>query len=96
MESEHWSPKFGDVANTIDKHAEELSGTSEEVKKVYKTYGRPYLISTGFEDGMKYIFTMSPLMNKLADSAEFMQCDITYTKTREYPYLFNAVVFNDR
>ena len=24
-----------------------------------------------------------------------MQCDITYDETREYPCLFNAVVFND-
>ena len=23
-----------------------------------------------------------------------MQCDITYNETREYPYIFNAVVFN--
>ena len=38
---------------------------------------------------------MTPLMIKVADIAEFMQCDITYDETREYPYLFNAVVFND-
>ena len=34
-------------------------------------------------------------MMKVANSAEFMQCDITDDETREYPYLFNAVVFND-
>ena len=34
-------------------------------------------------------------MVKIADSAEFMQCDITYDETREYPYLFNALAFND-
>ena len=38
--------------------------------------------------------TMSPLMNQIADNVDFMQCDITYDETKEYPYLFNAVVFN--
>ena len=60
----------------------------------YEKYGQPYLVSAGIEEGIKYIFTMTPLMMKVANSAEFMQCDITYDETREYPYLFNAVVFN--
>ena len=34
-------------------------------------------------------------MNRIADNADFMQCDVTYDETREYPYFFNAVVFND-
>ena len=91
-----WCPSdFEDVANKIDKDNENLSGASEEDKKIYKTYGRPYLVSAGFENDIKYIFTMSPLMVKIAGRAEFMQCDITYDETREYPYLFNAVAFND-
>ena len=38
---------------------------------------------------------MTPLMMKVANSAEFMQCDVTYDETSEYRYLFNAVVFNE-
>ena len=96
MTSKDWSPsEFEAVADKIDKDDEVLSGTCEQDQKMYKTYGRPYLVSAGFEDGINYLFTMSPLMNRIADNADFMQCDVTYDETREYPYLFNAVVFND-
>ena len=37
---------------------------------------------------------MPPLMSKVATAADFMQCDITYDECIEFPYLFNAVVFN--
>ena len=91
-----WAPsKFEALADKIDADDESLSGVSEDNKKCYKKYGRPYLVSAGIEDGVNYIFTMTPLMIKVANRAEFMQCDITYDETREYPYLFNAVVFND-
>lgn len=38
---------------------------------------------------------MSPLMCKVLSTAEFLQTDITYNENSEYPYLFNAVVFNE-
>ena len=37
---------------------------------------------------------MTPLMTKIASQAMFIQCDITYDQTQEFPYLFNAVAFN--
>ena len=52
-------------------------------------------MAAGVEDGIKFIFTMSPLMSRVAAGAEFMQYDITYDEFREYSYIFNAVVFND-
>ena len=95
MNNKYWSPsEFESIADKIDKDDEILSGACEEDKKVYKMYGQPYLVSAGFEDGINYIFTMSPLMIQIASGADFMQCDITYDETRDYPYLFNAVVFN--
>ena len=96
MTNAKWTPsEFEVLADKIDVDDDSLSGASEESRKCYKTYGRPYLVSAGIEDGINYIFTMTPLMIKVANSAEFMQCDITYDETREFPYLFNAVVFND-
>ena len=71
-----------------------LSGDVRDSGHTYKSYGRPYLCAAGIEDSIQYIFVMSPLMSKLAAGANFMQCDITYNETREYPYIFNAVVFN--
>ena len=53
-----------------------------------------YLVVSGFEEGIKYIFTMSPTMVKVASEADFIQCDITYDDCRDYPYIFNAVAFN--
>ena len=59
----------------------------------YRKCGRPYLIASGLEDGIKYIFTMSPTMVKVASEADFMQCDITYDDCKYYPYIFNACGF---
>ena len=41
----------------------------------YTRYGRPYLVSSGYEDGMKFIFTMPPIMIDILCAADFMQCD---------------------
>ena len=40
------------------------------------------------------VFIMSLLMTKVATESDFIQCDITYDERKEYPYIFNAVVFN--
>ena len=49
----------------------------------YKQYGSPYLVASGFEEGI-YIFTMSPTMAKVASEADFVQCDITYDDCTDY------------
>ena len=41
------------------------------------------------------MFTMNPLMSEVLSKAEFIQADITFNETKEYPYLFNVVAFND-
>ncbi len=61
------------------------SGDFRDSGQIYKRYGRPYLNAVGIEDGIRYVFTMSPLMSKVATEADFMQCDITYDESREYP-----------
>ena len=88
----NWSPmKFKEVADEVDKRDSELGGNEGER---FRNFGRPYLVSTGIEDGIKFIFTMSPYMSKIASEADFLQCDITYDDCKEYPYLFNAVAFD--
>lgn len=82
---------FEETANEIDEEDNQRSGS--QIDK-YKQYGRPYLVASGFEEGVKYIFTMSPIMAKVASEADFIQCDITYDDCRDYPYIFNAVAFN--
>ena len=49
----------------------------------------------GFESGMHFIHTMSPLMSKLLSKAEFAEADITFNETFEYKYLFHSAVFDD-
>ena len=92
MSDKSWSPmSFEETANEIDEEDNQRSGS--QIDK-YKQYGRPYLVASGFEEGVKYIFTMSPIMAKVASEADFIQCDITYDDCRDYPYIFNAVAFN--
>jgi len=52
-------------------------------------------VSAGIENGIHYIFTMNPLMSEILFKTEFIESDITYNETKEYPYLFNAAVFNE-
>ena len=90
-----WSPmNFEQVADTIDEEDNQLSGDAQERITKYRHYGRPYLVAAGYEDGIKFIFTMSPFMAKVATDADFIQCDITYDDCKAYPYIFNAVAFN--
>ena len=90
-----WSPiNFEEVADVIDEADNRISGDEQDKLKRYKHHGRPYLVASGFEDGIKYIFTMSPVMAKVASEADFIQCDITYDDCKDYPYIFNAVAFN--
>ena len=37
---------------------------------------------------------MNPLMSKILAHAEFVEADITFNETKEYPYVFNMVAFN--
>ena len=52
---------FEEVADSIDEEDNQYSDDNEEKSSKYKEY-RPYLVASGYEDGIKYIFTMSPLM----------------------------------
>ena len=71
-----------------------MSSDNDEKLKVYRKLGRPYLISVGLEGGVKFIFTMSPLMATVAANSEFIQTNITYDNSKDYPYIFNAVTFS--
>ena len=50
---------------------------SGKYKQKYTQYGRPYLVSAGIENSFKYIFAVSPIMTRIATSADFLQCDVT-------------------
>ena len=91
----HWSPiEFEETADSIDRHDNAISGDNDDKLRKYRKIGRPYMLSAGIEENVKFVFTMSPLMTNVAVESDFMQCDITYDACREYPYIFNAVAFN--
>ena len=96
LTSKQWSPTdFEEVANEIDEADISKSADSKARIQMYKQYGRPYLVAAGIEDGIRFIFTMTPLMAKIAAASEFIQTDVTYDESRDYPYLFNAVAFDE-
>ena len=51
-------------------------------------------VAGGIENGVRFLFTMSTVMSKIAAGSEFIQCDITYDECNDYPYIFIAVAFN--
>lgn len=84
-----WSQmNFEEVCDSLDREDNELGDTNCEDFKKYKEHGRPYLVASGIEEGIKYIFTMSPTMVKVATEADFVLCDITYDDCRECPYIY--------
>ena len=83
------------MVDEIDERDDEYSGNSATEQSKLRKLLRPYLVSAGYEDGINYIFTMNPMMSELLANSEFIEVDITYNKTMEYPYLFNVVVFDD-
>ena len=40
------------------------------------------------------MLVMSPVMPKILVSSPFIESDITYNDTKEYPYLFSATAFD--
>ena len=44
---------FEETANEIDEEDNQISGHGNQTDK-YKQYGRPYLVASGFEEGIKY------------------------------------------
>ena len=83
---------FEEVADDIDSRDDELAGDSIDSHQL-KSLARPYLVAAGIENGIQFIFCMSPFMSSLLAESEFVEADITY-ETREYPYLFNMVAFS--
>ena len=87
---------FKEVADDIDSEDRQNgSNVSQPANAELCKLSRPYLISAGIENGIRYVFTMNPLMSKVLSKAEFIEADITFNETKEYPYLFNVVAFND-
>ena len=84
---------FEKVADEVDSRDEELTGDTADSKKI-KSQARPYLVAAGIESGIKFVFCMNPHMCSLLAKSEFVEADITFNETREYPYLFNMVAFN--
>ena len=85
--------EFEDIADRVDAEDDKTTGNDAESQKIKKIC-RPYLVSAGIENGIRFVFCANPLMNEILAQSEFIEADITYNETKEYPYLFNMVSFN--
>ena len=92
---------FQEVIDQIDEKDDELSGENsgaslvETTAERYRSLGRPYLRTAGFEESITYMLVMSPLMSQVLVSAPFIEADITYDETTQFPYTFNVTAFDD-
>ena len=66
----------------------------ETTAEKYRSVGRPYLRIAGFEEYVTYMLAMSPLMSQVL-SVPFIEADITYDETNQFPYTFNVTAFDD-
>ena len=70
LKDKNWSPcNLEDAVGTLDDDDNQISHNIDQDMK-YQSYGRPYLISAGVENGIKYMysFAMSPLMASVIGS----------------------------
>lgn len=82
------------VANEIDAKDNSASGEPLTRRTKIQELSRPYLVSAGIDNGISFIFCMNPFMSTLLSKAQFIEADITYNETIEYPYLFNITAFD--
>ena len=69
---------FEEVADDIDANDEVHSNNYSQMASAnLSQLSRPYLISAGIDNGIRYMFTMNPLMSEVLSKAEFIQADIT-------------------
>lgn len=38
---------------------------------------------------------LNPLMSRVLEKSEFVEADLTFSESREYPYLFNIAAFDE-
>ena len=86
---------FEAIADDLDINDDKYSGDAGSSSNQMRKLSRPYLASVGIENGIKFRCCMNPLMSSILAESEFIEADITYNETKEYPYLFNVVAFND-
>ena len=75
-----WDEEVADEIDTKDR--EHGSNFSQPASAELRKLSRPYLISAGTDNGIRYIFTMNPLMSEVVSKAEFIEADIMFNKTK--------------
>lgn len=60
----------------------------------YAEVGHPYIRDYSITSSLSWVLTMSPLMEKVLSTADFVEVDVTYKASIEMDYLFNVVTFD--
>ena len=84
-----------EIADKIDEHELQMASLPQDECRAIQNASRPYLAAAGVQGEIQYIHTMNPFQSKLLSHSEFVEADITYNESCEYPYLFNLVAFDD-
>jgi len=66
------------------------------VLNLYKQdgFGRPYRRRIGVQDSYRWFLCMNPLQSSLLSETEFLEMDVTYENSQEFPYLLNLTRFS--
>lgn len=67
----------------------------EHVLVSYKQegFGRPYCRRIGIQDSCRWFLCMNPLQSSLLGETEFLEMDVTFENSKEFPYLLNLTHF---
>ena len=68
----------------------------EPVLYLYKQegFGRPYRRRIGIQESCRWFLCMNPLQSSLLSETEFLEMDVTFENSNEFPYLLNLTRFS--
>ena len=68
----------------------------EPVLQLYKQegFGRPYRRRIGIQDLCRWFLCMNSLQSSLLSETEFLEMDVTFENSNEFPYLLNLTCFS--
>ena len=72
---------FGNITDEIYSKDSQLAGIEKGSLHLKRSL-RPYMVTAGFEEDIKFIFSMNHPMCSLLVESEFIDTDITYNEHR--------------
>ena len=80
--------EFEELADAIDRSDNAVNSDNDKKLQKYREMGRPYMLSAGIDQKIRFVFTMSPLMTKVATESDFIYSVILHMMNASSIHIF--------